>query len=325
VGLSGGQSFTIAAYGRDFETSNILDQVEIVYAYNPGNGLYEQTSRTRIPGTQVEQRRVRELLGNPQAFEEFITGLWYYTTPQGTIDKDQYIYFDPPSREIIFYGDETQQVFTWQNSTATRYGLYVSSQNISVSTLRRSIDIELESLESIKVRVFEDVKLKIGVNAPWDGSYRKAGPLENDIQKPPPMVTAYIDAFYDSSMGKIHFFSDGSYELNAGGIVRQGKYAFFNLNDLELLELRSEGASGPLRETYLIENDNRPVKPEAPSQGDKAGAETPPDLTSAGLQSAGPQSANSLRKTLTLVRVRIGAKGVEELNEGVVSLTLVSE
>ena len=297
MGFGKGETFTIAGYGRDFESANILDQVEIVYKYNPINGLYEQSSITRIPGAQVEQRRVRELLGDYKAFEEFISGLWYHMTPQGTIDRYQYIYFDPPSREIIFYGGETQQVFNWQGSTATRYGLYISSQNIRISTLRRTIDIELESLESIRVRVIEDVRLKIGVNAPWDGSYRKANQLEPQAQKPQNPENAHIEAWYDGSIGKIHFSSDGSYELSNRGNIRQGKYAFFFINDREFLELRAtergagDNTENP-RETYMIEPE---------------------------------RVAGENRKTLTLNRVRIGARGVERLQEAAVTLTLASE
>jgi len=307
MGFGPGQSFIIATYGRDFESDNIMDQIEIVYAYNAGNGLFEQSSRTRIPGIQIEQRRVRELLGNSRAFEEFITGLWYYMTPQGTIDKNRYIYFNPPNREIIFYGDETQQVFVWRNSTATRFGLYITSQNISISTLRRSIDIELESLESIRVRTIEDIRINFrGVNAPWDGSYRKAGQPENQPHMSLHAVNAYIDARYDSSIGRLHFFPDGSYELNAGGTIRQGKYAFFNVNDRELLELRSDGVSGPLRETYLVEGES----------AEAAGGAS----TTRGSPPVSGEDVN--RQNLTLLRVRIGARGIERLHEGAISLTL---
>ena len=312
MGFGRGVSFDIAGYGRDFESSNILDQVEIVYTYNSGNGLYEQSSRTRIPGIQVEQRRVRELLGNYRAFEEFISGLWYHTTPQGTIDKYQYIYFDPPSREIIFYGDETQQIFNWQGSTATRYGLYISSQNIRIPTLRRSIDIELESLESIRVRVVEDVRLKIGVSAPWDGSYRRASPLEQQTQKKPANGNAHLEAWYDGSIGKIHFLSDGSYELNNRGNIKQGKYAFFFMDDGEFLELRPtehrsaephpDAVSDLSRETYLVESEL--------SSGDQKPAEN---------IFAEP------RRTLTLHRVRIGSRGIERLPEGTITMNLLSE
>ena len=293
-GTGRGQSFSISAYGRDQESNNILDQVEIVYSYSEENGVYRERTRNRIPGAQVEQRRVRELLGNPRLFEEFISGLWYFITPQGNVNKNQFIFFSPSSREIIFFADETQQVFNWQNSNATRYGLYISSQNISVTTLKRSIDIELETLESVRVRVFEDVRLKIGVNAPWDGSYKKAGLNENRRPKPK-STSSHIDAFYDGSLGKIHFLSNGSYELNSGGNIVQGKYAFFNLNDKELLEFRSTDHRydnradniPPPREIYLVEGENR--------------------------------------QTLTLIKVRIGTNGIVKLNERAVVLTMVSE
>ena len=292
MGMAKGQSFSISAFGRDTQSSNLLDQIEISYVYNQTSGVYQETQVTKIPGTQIEQRRVRELLGNTKAFEEFITGLWYYVSPQGTVDSQQYIYFDPPSREIIFFGDEIQQVFAWQNSNATRYGLYVSSQNISVSTLRRSIDIELESLDSIKVKVFEDVRLKIGVNAPWDGSYRKAGPPENDI---PPAAARIplVDAVYDGSLGKVHFHSDGDFEIESGVNARQGKYAFFSLDDQQLLELRSLEdhntgilVSSGVREIYLIES-----------------------MTD---------------KIMVLTRVNLGAQGIQRLHEGSITLSLAA-
>ncbi|MDR2049386.1 MAG: pallilysin-related adhesin, partial [Treponema sp.] len=70
-----GQSLTISTYGRDYESSNMLDQIETTYTYNPVNGLYEQSRMLKIPGRQIEQRRVSELLSSPGSFEEFIDGL----------------------------------------------------------------------------------------------------------------------------------------------------------------------------------------------------------------------------------------------------------
>jgi hypothetical protein len=312
LGISRGQSFTIAAYGHDYDSANVLDQVEITYAYNPVNGLYEQQKITRIPGSQIEQRRLRELLsGISGVFESFINDLWYYVSPQGTVDNRQYIYFDPAQKELIFFGDETQQIFIWQNSSPTRYGLYISSQNISVSTLRRFLDIELESLDSIRVKVFEDVRLKIGVSASWDGSYRRAGTIEKQLSPAAGPVNSYIDAVYDSSLGKFHFFEDGAYELNSGGSVKKGRYAFFLIRDQELLELRpefrpdqdapvrsdrnpetrSENGSSPAREIYRIESSSR------------------------------EEGGGGTRKTLSLSRVRLGAMGIQDLHEPVISLT----
>jgi hypothetical protein len=300
LGMTRGQSFSIAAYGHDYESSNILDQLEIIYAYNPANGLYEQNKITRIPGTQIEQRRIRELLsGNTGVFENFIDGLWYYVSPQGTLDSRQYIYFDPSSREIIFYGDEAQQIFTWQNSSSTRYGLYLASQNISVTTLRRFLDIELESSDSIRIKVFEDVRLKIGVNAPWDGSYRKAGVRADSTLKEPSRIPSYTDAWYEGSIGKIIFFPGGAYELQRDGAVQRGRYAFLNLDGQELLEIRTESPDGTAgensRETYLVTRDR---------------------IT----EEAG-EDQNPIRENLSLLRVRLGTNGIQDLHEPAISLS----
>jgi hypothetical protein len=283
MSMAQGESFTISGFGRDYDSSNILDQVEIIYAYNAATNLYEQRSANRIPGNQVEQRKVRELLSNPRAFEDFITGLWYRVTSQGTIDLHQYIYFNPPTKEIIFYGDQTQQVFIWQNSTSTRYGLYISSQNISVTTLRRNFDLELESLESIKLKIFEDVRLNIGVNASWDGSYRKAVPPAHLASL---STEAHIEARYDGSIGRIIFLPNGSYELRSAGTMKLGKYAFFRMDDQELLELRADGASRQ-RETFLVEGEKQ--------------------------------------NTMTLLPVRLGVKGIEKLPERGHSISLVQD
>ncbi|MCL2441634.1 MAG: pallilysin-related adhesin [Treponema sp.] len=239
-GVARGQSFNIAAYGQDRTSANILDQIEIIYSFNPVRELYEQTSVSRIPGSQIEQRRLRELLsGAPGVFEDFINDLWYFVTPQGTIDTSQYLYFNPAGREVIFFGDGTQQVFRWQTSSPTRYGLYIRSQNISISTLLRFIDIELESLDRIKIRVIEDIRIRITVpTSPWDGSYRRAGAA--NFRETVSQISPSINAVYDSSWGRIQFNSSGEYTINSGGNIRRGRYVFYRVDDNDLLELRPE-------------------------------------------------------------------------------------
>ncbi|MCL2245162.1 MAG: pallilysin-related adhesin [Treponema sp.] len=272
-GITRGQSFNIAAYGHDSSSNNILDQLETIYAYNPLNEQYEQTRVSRIPGSQIEQRRLNEILsGTKGDFENFINDLWYYVSPQGTIDSRQYLYFNPSGREIIFYADETQQVFDWQTSTSTRYGLFVTSQNISISTLRRTIDIQLESIDSIKLRVVENVRLKINVSESWDGSYRRAGAV-NQIAKI--SVQPAIDMLYDSSWGRLQFSNNGEYTITSSNVARSnqtagsltassittgGHYVFFKIDEHDLLELRPNNAHdltaspGERRTVYKIEN-----------------------------------------------------------------------
>ncbi|MDR1444411.1 MAG: pallilysin-related adhesin [Treponema sp.] len=294
LGLSRGVSFPIAVYGHDAESQNILDQVEIIYNYDPSSGLYEQSGITKVPGSQIEQRRLRELLsGTPGVFEDFIHDLWYFVGPQGTLDSRQYIYFDSVKREIIFFGDGAQQVFNWQTSNPTRYGLYAAGQNIPVTTLRRTIDIELESLDSIRVKVFEDVRLKIRADNTWDGSYHRALPSMADLPESRDGSLPYINALYESSLGRIRFTPDGTYENVSAADRQQGRYVFFRIEGREALEIRFTGPAGAspveasrnqkrAREIYLVERSG---------------------------------------SNLILSRILIGAMGIRELNEGTITLT----
>jgi len=288
-GIAKGQPFTILAYGQDSGSSNVLDRIEIVYSYNPVRGFYEQSGITRIPGSQIEQQKVREILsGKPKVFEEFINDLWYHVSPTGAVDKSQYLYFNPESREIIFYGEDTQQVFNWQNSNLTRYGLYITSQNIAVTTLRRFLDIELESVDSIRMKVFEDVRLKIGVSASWDGSYRRAVKTQENELPPRP----YIEASYDSSMGRLRFYPNGEYELISSDASVKGRYAFFRINDKELLELR------PDKSGNFHTNQNSGERMIYRIAGSVNNADN-----------------------LSLFRVRLLPSGIQELQEGQIFLT----
>jgi len=287
-GIARGQPFIISASGRDSESGNIMDRVEISYAYNSVRGVYEQSAITRVPGSQIEERRLREILtGEPKVFENFIHDLWYHVTPQGTIDRSQYLYFDPEKREIIFFGDGTQQVFAWNYSTSSRYGLFISSQNISVTTLRRFLNIELESLDSISMRVNEDIRLNILLNTLWNGSYRRAGIAARAQEEEKP-VHPYTDAVYDSSMGRLRFYANGVYELTSSGTLSKGRYAFFRAGSNNLLELRPEqnGAIGA--------GENRLV------------------YLCTGMEAS---------ENVSLSRVNLGTSGIQELNEAPVVLT----
>jgi flagellar motor protein MotB len=286
-----GASFSLLVYENldttnPADTASPLDQVEMVYTYNSTQEQYEQSELVQILGSQVEQRAIQAALnGGARSFESFIQGLWYFVDAKGTVDTRQYIYFDPLGREIVFYGDEAQQVFTWQRSSMTRSGLSIAGQNISVTTLGRSVDIELSSTRRIKVTVVEDVKLKIGSDKIWDGFYEKisdtvaSGSFSTSV--------SYIEAEYNGSLGKLCFSPDGSYELSSSNVGRIGKYMFFDFKGETLLEFRSRDG---VRELYLVEH-----------------GET--------------LKENGIWEGLTLTPVRIGVRGIQRLRETPISLT----
>jgi hypothetical protein len=334
LGLTNGGSFDIKGRGSNMSSANEFEQIEITYSYNPGIERYVQSDLTLIPGAQIEAARFRSLLsGDKTVFEQFIDGLWYRIAPDMSISNDQYIYFDTAGRELIFYDKSTQQVYTWISSTSTRYGLYISSQNISVATLRRVMDIELESIDSIRVKVFEDVRMKIGLNALWDGSYRKSVSIKKTSAEDNLTVNAYMDAAYNSLRGDFVFSPNGEYQINISGITQKGRYTFFILEGQEYLELLSDSAEtgilnagrstidGPAeksrREIYRV--DYPPPPPDGAPPGAFAIDRAPPDASGNasgdGLKTAAP--------SFSLQHVRLSVRGVQVFHEDPVLFNLV--
>jgi hypothetical protein len=279
-----GQSHSIATYGRDYSTFNIMDQIEVTYTFNEASGIYEQSRMAKIPGTQIEQRRVSELLnGEPKQFENFIAGLWYQPSLKEEDGASlKYVYFNTATREIIFYDNNSEEIFTWQNSASTRLGLHINSQNVALTKLRRTVNVELTSLETIRLRVHQDIYLRTDPNTFWDGSYQRVQTAEtvNENKR----VFPYLEGRYSNQDGTIVFNGDGSYQMDIlsgpSDLSRQGQYVFFMMGEDQLLELRTAekrkgGNQETVRETFKVTRND---------------------------------------ETLTLIRVRIGTRGIHDLH-----------
>jgi hypothetical protein len=312
LGFARGFSFNIIDRGRDLRSGNALDQIEHTYTYDPADDSYKKTGEIKIPGAQIEAKRLRELLsGDKNEFEQFIDGLWYHVSREGTVDNEQYIYFDTSNREVIFYSEDTQQVYEWQSSFPTRYGIYISSQNISVSTLNRKINLELESLDSIRIKVSEDVRMRIVMNAPWDGSYRKAIHIpKTSIVS----VSPYADEAYNSPIGKILFSPDGVYKIELNGTYRNGKYSFFMLEGTELLEFVPDENLEIRSGQTLAENRSENESTSSYAGNNRVSRQT-------------YKVERNKNKTpeIFLTRVRLGTNGMTEFSEAPLPLSLIVE
>jgi hypothetical protein len=261
-GITNEASCLITTHNRNPSSLNEMDRIETTYIYNSATNRYEQDGIAEIPGSIIETQWQREILsGDRSRFQEFVSGLWYLVSPEGTVNNRQYVYIDPERKEITFYANDRQEVFSQINATPTRYGFYLVANNIALTTLRRYIDIELESRDSIRVKVIEDVRMKLEASTPWDGSYRKMPLLRdrsNSVTDVVPPVDAFIEEEYESSLGRVSFNLDGEYRIEADGVVKTGKYAFFLLGGEELLELRPDSPSVTSRvprEVYAVARD----------------------------------------------------------------------
>lgn len=255
MGLTRAPSFPISTLSRDMESSNILDQIEVIYNWDPSSGQYVRVGTNRIERKSVVQQQVRNLVdGTPGKVEAFLQGLWY--SVQSATGGQRSIYFDPERREIVFYSEGTQEVYNWTNSSPTRYGLYITCQNISITTLKRFIDVNLENGNTITLRIYEDVKIKIGVADSWDGTYQKMiGPDRKISQREeeiPRSLSPWVSETYEGNEGTLHFNADGTFLWSQGKETQEGKYLFFQYGQTELLEFQYK--TGPSRRVvYQVE------------------------------------------------------------------------
>jgi len=306
-GIARGQPFAIVASGQDPESDNILDRIELTYTFNQADGIYQRTNSVRIAGARIEQDRVREILsGRPGVFENFISDIWYHVTPAGTIDRNQFLFFDPARREIIFFGEENQQRFVWQSSNTTRQGIFISSHNSTVTAMRRRVNIELESMDSIRVTVTDERRQRIGVPPPWSGTYRRAGAVLRAMADEGHDLSPHKDAIFDSPIGRLRFLPNGEYELSAHGSFSRGRYVFFQAGGRDLLELRPDANYVEILGALVSTAGNSDSRQVFHVTGISRGAH--------GRFGAVPEY-------MGLTRVRLGASGIHDLREAQIVLT----
>ncbi len=255
LGQTNGESWPILAFRRDKDSANLLDQVKTSYAWDYKRGAFMKTGEDRIPGAQVEHEMIAKVLtGSEKDFENFLQGLWY-ESGKGPLDPGtRMLVFDRQGSSITFYSTESQEVFRWTDSHSTRYGLYVGSQNESVSNLRRLMDLELTGADAISVRVFEDLQMKVDAENRWDGTYRKLpaniGESLSRGTKPAPAMK--LDGRFLSADGTELDFDSPRYDLKKGQTTEHGAYTLFGLGDDTVMEFRVLGGNGsaPSRRTY---------------------------------------------------------------------------
>lgn len=260
LGWSSGECWQIIAYGHDTASDNILDQIELSYSYDKDLRRYSLVSNRQIPGSQIEQATARQLLteGVP-VFESFLNGLWYYTNSDGSVDGKQFLFFDADRKEVVYYTDGVWQAYSWSSSNYTRNGIFISTVNNLISTMRRQIDIELLSLSQIRIRVYENLNLKDNMGRSWDGIYRKSQEASKGSGRKDQFVQTYRNIAYTGNIGRLAFKPDGEYDLEGGTQsrreARRGLYAFYNLEGNVVLELRP-GIRSANNESYLVTEDH---------------------------------------------------------------------
>ena len=264
LGVTNGDSYPIITYNSDPDAPETLDQIERVYHWDKRLKRYEQVSESRITGKRLESKLVSQLHGGSvESFENYLAGLWYMPASTGT-KGPRYLFFDTPMKEIIFQGEITEEVFVREAGAPRRYGAFLTTRNRSISSIRRLIDIELTGIDEIRIKILEDVKLKIGVASDWDGIYRKMAATPSSTKDSADSALEKIRRLlisskeeWNSADGQILGIDERGYSIRRPGGIESGQYALLTVAGDPVLQLRT-GQAGATSHFYRIETSEEP-------------------------------------------------------------------
>jgi len=156
------------------------------------------------------------------------------------------------------------EVYQWEASNATRFGIYVSARNQVVRNVRRLLDIELAAADLIQVRVFQDLKVKADISGRWDGRYRRLSADTARAFRRPPSAAASaaldLDGLYVAADGSTLTLAGSSYSWTRADGLEQGGFSSFKLQGVDVLDLRALSANGQpssARTSWIVRLDSR--------------------------------------------------------------------
>ncbi|PKL09654.1 MAG: hypothetical protein CVV51_02685 [Spirochaetae bacterium HGW-Spirochaetae-7] len=252
LGQSNADSWPVSVWRSDAASGNYLDQLKETWRWSFADKSYILASAERIPGASIARKKAETILdGTADTFKTFLEGTWYKEASDPLSKDALFITFQSRDDSIMFSGDGIIEVYAWENSNPTRYGLYIASSNQSVRNLRRLMDIELATTDSVNVRVFQDYRIKADISGRWDGRYRKLGTeMAKSFKRPPAMAMAAnleLSGRFEADDGSSIVFAGNSYDYETAGVTERGTWAVFVLDGSTILDMRR--SAGEARET----------------------------------------------------------------------------
>ena len=279
---SSGRSFPVWTYSSDTrEGAGSLSQVQTEYEWDPASQRYVQSRQIFVAGKNVAAAELAKIQdGTVETFANYLNGLWYKVDNEG--DEIRYIFLDYKNSEVIFLEGDSQEVYNWQNSNLYRNGIYLSTVNASIENLRRRFDISLTGLDEMRVHVYDDVRMRIGADALWNGNYKKMKNA-NDFPSNEIDTTGLEDLRerleevhqWSAPDGALIGFKNGLYMIQSENSVENGVYYVSQVADNYVIQFNSRSDERYIGSVYLIRYGTKIVEPteKEKKRGKKAAAQ----------------------------------------------------
>lgn len=244
-GLSAGVPYKIVVQKKDPASDNSMDLIETDWIWDFGAFIYRQGKSRNVKGETILEERIRRVYtGEVEVYEEYLRGTWYRETGTGSfLDM---LYFNPDSREIMFYDGSIQEVFTWGKShRTTAKRLYTRVNNSVIPSMFDTVSVSAESWERIEL-------WRADTN--WNGVYRRLGPalqliLASESSLAPILSPLELTGVWRSPVGIEIIFDMPRIEWIDGEKKRIGTASLFSLGDKLVLQIQFMKKNGALEET----------------------------------------------------------------------------
>lgn len=250
-----GESFPVWVYSSAKDEANDVSQIQTEYEWNAREKKYEVNKTIRVNATKIaalELSRIQD--GTVETFANFLNGLWYKTSNDD--GQLRYLFFDYDAKEILFFVDDTEEVYSWNSNTLRRGGMYITTANSLIANMQRRCDVTLSSIDEIRLYVIDDVHLLIKETNLWNGNYRKmSGDLENENQ----IVTQENFDFekffrehpnWNLDNGLHLAFANGAYTLSNENILERGSFVVGKTAGKNIIQFRSENDDAIFAPSY---------------------------------------------------------------------------
>ena len=253
-----GASFPVWVYTSEQKTAGSdpsqLDQIQTMYEWSESEGAYVATRTLRVPGNTIAQKELSRIQdGTVESFGNFLDGLWYKTENTGA--SIRYISFDYPNSEIIFEYEDSEEVYSWLNSTLRRNGIYFSAVNKSIENLQRRFDISLVSTDEIRIKLQDDVRMLINESTQWDGNYKKftskEPPKEQKTKESEVIARLVEQETWETADKTILRFSESGYTATGTSSYDSGRFTTNEVAGSTLIQFRSAHEVPFFKHSYL--------------------------------------------------------------------------
>ncbi len=257
-------SFPIWVYTSDPEsTQSTLDQLHIMYDWDPVTQTYIQQSQTRILGRNINAQELASVQdGTEQSLGTFLSETWLHAASSS--DNTLYLSFDYTNKTITFLQNDTAEVYTWESSILRRNGILIYATNTNIPNLLRRVDVTLISLDEIRVKATDTLTLLATPNTTWDGNYHKqeidSAAFQNASEASVGESSTIIDILkttservWEADNGYTLTFTDFSFSAKNGTTEETGVYTLVTVYGENIIQFKNSLGSDFLNGFYRFE------------------------------------------------------------------------